>query len=125
MNKILFLTAGHLFFGLGITGVLFPVLPTTPFLLLSAACFMKSSEKLYSRLMNHAVFGPHLQAYFTHKAISRKAKIISITALWAGISITVIFFINPTWLRMLLAGVASGVTVFLAKLKTLTEDMLI
>lgn len=124
MKKILLLVAGNCSLSLGIIGIFLPVLPTTPFLLLSAACYMKSSQKLYSWLINHKILGLYIRSYIKYKAISLRAKIISITALWSVMMSTIIFFITFLWLRILLVFIALGVTLYLIHFKTLTKEML-
>ena len=73
----LWLTAGMLFLGLGLLGVLLPILPTTPFLLLAAWCFARSSPRLEAWLLEHRVFGPPLRDWRERGAINRRAKILS------------------------------------------------
>ncbi|MBI9104299.1 MAG: YbaN family protein [Spirochaetales bacterium] len=124
MKKFFLLITGHLFLSLGITGIFLPVLPTTPFLLLSAACYMKSSERLYTWLVNHKFFGLYIRSYLEYKAITQKAKILSIIALWSVMMITILFFINLFWIRVLLIFIAIGVTFYLIQVKTLTKEML-
>ena len=115
---------GNLSLSLGIAGIFLPVLPTTPFLLLSAACYMKSSRRLYNWLINHRILGLYVRSYILHGAISRRAKIISISALWGVMGSTIIFFISLLWLRLFLACIAVGVTIYLVRIKNLTKEML-
>ncbi|MDR1176343.1 MAG: YbaN family protein [Treponema sp.] len=61
LSKILFMAGGFLCLALGIAGIILPILPTTPFLLGAAFCFMKSSGRLYRWLMNHKYFGPRIR----------------------------------------------------------------
>ena len=124
MKRILLITAGNVSLSLGIAGIFLPVLPTTPFLLLSAACYVKSSEKLYLWLINHRILGLYTKSYIIYKAITLKAKIISIAALWAVISVSAFFVIDLIWLRILLFVIAAGVTFYIANIKTLTMDMI-
>ncbi len=124
MKKILLVTAGNLSLSLGIAGIFLPVLPTTPFLLLSAACYVRSSKKLYLWLIHHRVFGLYIRSYILYKAISLRAKIISISALWIVMVSTIFFFISLSWLRILLFCIGIGVTVYLVYLKTLTKEMI-
>ena len=124
MKNVLLLMVGNFSLSLGIAGIFLPVLPTTPFLLLSAACYMKSSQKLYNWLINHRILGLYVKSYIQYKAISRRAKIISITALWSVMMTTIIFFITLLWLRILLVFIALGVTLYLLHIKTLTKEML-
>lgn len=77
MKKIVLLTFGHFFLILGIIGAFLPVLPTTPFLLLAAYFYSKSSERIHSWLMNHKQLGPPLRDWHHHGVISLKAKWIA------------------------------------------------
>ncbi len=124
MKRVLLLAAGNISLSLGIVGVFLPVLPTTPFLLLSAACYVKSSERLYNWLIHHPVLGLYIRSYILYRAITVRAKIISIAALWIVIASSVFFFVSLLWLRILLAVIALGVTVYLVSIKTLTKDMM-
>ena len=92
VKKILFLTFGHLSFFLGIAGIFLPVLPTTPFLLLAAFCYMQGSVRLHSWLTEHRILGGYLKRYMENRAMTRRDKIISISVLWAGIAASIIFF---------------------------------
>ena len=123
MKKILLLAAGNLFLALGVAGIFLPLLPTTPFLLLSAACFLRSSPGLYRRLVNHRVLGLYIRSYVLYRAVSLRGKILSIAALWAVITSTALFFVDVLWVRILLFVIASGVTIHLVLLKTLTREM--
>ncbi len=124
MKKLFLITAGNLSLFLGIAGIFLPVLPTTPFLLLSATCYVRSSEKLYVWLINHRVFGLYVRSYILYRAISLRAKIISILALWIVMLSTILFFISLLWLRVLLFCIGLGVTVYLVHFKTLTAAMM-
>ena len=125
MKKILFLILGFITLILGIIGVFLPVLPTTPFLLLSATCFLKSSEKLYLWLVNHKILGLYVKSYIEYRAITSRAKIISIFTLWLFILISVIFFLEILWMRVLLLFIAICVTIYLLRMKRLTKEMII
>ncbi len=84
--RTLWLAAGFLFLALGLLGVALPILPTTPFLLLAAGCFAKSSPRLHFWLLNHRTFGPPIRNWEEHGAISRRAKRLaagSMAAVWA------------------------------------------
>lgn len=124
MKKIILIIAGNISLSLGIAGIFIPVLPTTPFLLISAACFLRSSDKLYHWLTHHKIFGNYIRGYLKFKAISLRAKIISIITLWIVISVTVIFFIDNLYIRIVLVLIAVGVTVYLVTLKTMTKEMI-
>ncbi|HOE08909.1 MAG TPA: YbaN family protein [Treponemataceae bacterium] len=120
MKKYLYLTAGFLTLGTGVVGIFIPVLPTTPFLLLAAACFLKSSKKLYTWLTVHKVFGKYIENYIKYKAVSRNSKIVSIAVLWAVLSIS-LFVSNSLHIKLFLAAVGIGVTCHLLLLKSLEK----
>lgn len=123
MKRIVLLMAGNLSLSLGIAGIFLPVLPTTPFLLLSAACYVRSSNRLYHWLLGHKILGLYIRSWITYGAISIRAKIVSLLALWLVIGSTTIFFVDPWALRILLLIIALGVSIYLISMKTLTREM--
>lgn len=74
-------TVGIIAISVGAIGVFVPLLPTTPFLLLAAACFIRSSDRLYAWLIHHRWFGSYIRNYREHHAITLRAKIVSLTLL--------------------------------------------
>ncbi len=123
MKKTLFIIFGSISFGLGVIGIFLPILPTTPFLLLSAALFGKSSDRLYNWLMNHKVFGNYIRDFRENKAIPLKGKIASISMLWLLILYSIFFIVNERWyLQALLAAIAIGVTIHILSFKTKKEQ---
>ncbi len=122
-KKTVLITAGTLSVALGVTGIVLPVLPTTPFLLLGAWCYLKSSVRLYNWLIHHRVLGLYIYSYLTYHAITMKAKITMTLTLWLVMGSTIIFFIDPLWLRGLLFLIGCGVTAHLFMMKTLTPEM--
>lgn len=72
---------GFVFLGLGTLGVVLPLLPTTPFILLSAACFARSSEKWHRWLLANSTFGPMIRNWEENRCISRRVKIIGILSM--------------------------------------------
>lgn len=118
-KKILLSSVGIISLVLAIIGIFLPLLPTTPFLLLSAACFAKSSKRLYNWLMNHKYLGPIIRNYRDKKAVSLQSKIYALALLWTTILSSAIFFVSILWLKILLVCIASGVTYHILRLKTL------
>lgn len=116
--------AGILSVGLGVLGVFVPLLPTTPFLLLAAACFVRSSPRLYRWLIHHKWFGSYIRCYREYRAITLRAKVVTLALLWAVIGYTAIGVVEAWWLRALLAAIAVGVTVHVSSLRTLTREMM-
>lgn len=124
LRKVALVTAGLLAVGLALIGIFVPVLPTTPFLLLAAACFVRSSDRLYNWLIHHKWFGEYIRHYREHRAVTLQAKIVALALLWGVIGYTAIAVVSAWWLRGLLAVIAVGVTLHLIHIKTLTPDML-
>lgn len=106
---------------LGILGIFIPLLPTTPFLLLSAALFMKSSTRLYNWLINHKYLGKYLQNYIQHRAISTKSKITTISLLWITITLSIFFIVDKLIFKILLLAIAIAVTVHILSFKSNKE----
>jgi len=112
------LTIGWLSVVLGVVGIFLPVLPTTPFLLLAAACFARSSERFYNWLVNHPRLGPWIRDYLDGNGIPLKGKVYAIGLMW--ISITVSCFLVPLfWARTFMLTSAVCVTIYILRQKTL------
>jgi uncharacterized membrane protein YbaN (DUF454 family) len=118
------MAVGIISVGLGLVGIFVPVLPTTPFLLLAAACFMRSSPRLYDWLIHHKWFGIYIRNYREYRAITLRAKVLALVLLWGVIGATALFAVTLWWVRLLLGIVAVGVTLHLLHLKTLTPEMM-
>lgn len=119
--KVLYSILGSISLALGVIGIFLPVLPTTPFLLLSAALYFKGSERLYKWLMGHSRFGPYITNFRIHRAIPLKAKIASVSLLWITILISIFFFIPIFFVKILLACIAIAVTVHILSFKTMKK----
>lgn len=122
LAKPLWFAAGTFFLAIGILGVALPILPTTPFLLLAAACYLRSSKRMYDWMMTNKVFGRHLRDYYEGRRISWKVKVGTIAFLWMVISITVMFFTDELWLRALLIVIAVAVTAHVATIRPKRSD---
>ncbi len=121
ITRLLWTIAGTLFLGLGIIGIVLPILPTTPFLLLAAACYLRGSERMHNWLINHRWFGEFIKNYQEGRGIPIKAKITAIAFLWVTISISAFFFITWTWLRIILFVIAALVSLHILSMKTLRK----
>jgi uncharacterized membrane protein YbaN (DUF454 family) len=106
---------------LGIVGIVGPLFPTTPFLLLSAACFVRGSNRLYQWLMHHKIFGTYIRNYREHKAVPLKTKIFAISLLWLTILYSIIYIVDSIYLKILLLLIAIGVTVHILHFNTLDK----
>ena len=119
VKKALWVTAGTIFLGLGLIGIAVPLLPTTPFMLLTAWCYYHGSERLHTWLLNHKWFGEYIRNFQEKKGIALRAKIISIATLWATIVFSMVFIIEMLYLHIILAGIATAVTIYILSFKTL------
>lgn len=113
MKKILLITLGTLSLILGIIGILMPVLPTTPFLLLSLACYTKSSERLYRFIIKNKYLSQYVEYYISQKGIPIKEKKKAITLIWITIGISIVFFIESKVIKILLLIIALSVSIYI------------
>ena len=121
--RVFLIIVGSLSLVLGIVGIFVPMLPTTPFLLLSAAAWVKASPKLYKWLMNHKLFGEYIRNYREHRAIPLRAKIISVSLLWLTIGYCIFAVVDEWWwAQVLLAIVAIAVSWHILSFKTLKKS---
>ncbi len=117
-TRPLWSVAGGVFFALGVLGVPLPVLPTTPFLLLSAACFLRGSPRVHAWMMTNRYFGRYLAEYRAGMGVPASTKAAAITLLWAGILSSAALFITSWPVRGALLVVAAVVTAHVLKIKT-------
>ena len=115
---------GFLFIGVAALGVVLPGLPTTPFLLVAAACFVRSSQRLYDRLLAHPVFGPLVRDYREGKGIPARAKMLAIgtMAVFVGLSVFVLIPSERVALRIAVALLALYGGVFVLRIPTKRDD---
>lgn len=101
---------------LGAIGIVLPGLPTTPFLLLAAFCFSRSSERFHRWLLSHRWLGAYIRNFEEGRGMTRRDKVITIGSIWLTIGITVVFFVPLAWARATLVLIALGVSFYLARL---------
>jgi uncharacterized membrane protein YbaN (DUF454 family) len=116
--KALLAIAGIISMGLGILGIILPILPTTPFFLLSAYLFLKSSQRLYRWLLTHRIFGRYIKNYIQNKSIGKEVKVFTLILLWATMLFSIYCSTGKVWLQILLATIAIAVTIHIPRLKT-------
>ncbi len=120
-NKVyryILIGAGTLFLALGVVGIFIPLLPTTPFLLLAAACYARGSDRFYHWLMNNKYLGSYIKNYLERKGIPLKIKLIVLTLLWVTILASLYFIVNNVWIEIILLVIALGVTIHILTIKT-------
>ena len=118
MIRILLIIIGSISLALGTIGIILPLLPTTPFLLLSLACFIKTSDRLYNFILNNKYLAPYVKDYMEGRGIPKDVKIKAIVSKWLGIGFTVIFVVDKTILRLMLLTIASIVSLYIYTRKT-------
>lgn len=121
--KFLFIVFGSISLALGILGIFLPVLPTTPFLLLSAAMFVRGSQRLYDWLMAHKHLGPYIKNFREYKALPLRVKTVSVSMVWATLLYCAIFVAKEWWMSVMFIAIAMGVTVHILSYKTLKKRM--
>lgn len=104
---------------LGAIGVVLPLLPTTPFLLLAAAVFLRSSPRMHKWLMGRRVLGPILQDYLRHRAVSRRTRRVTLVLLWSGLGASALVLrARGLWVPVSLGLTGAAVTLHLLLLRT-------
>ena len=114
---------GTLSLVLGIVGIVVPLLPTTPFLLLAATLYLKGSQRLYDWLINHPRLGKYIRYFREYRAIPLHAKIISVTLIWLTIGYCIVAVVNEYWWAQVAMGVlAVAVSWHILSYATLKKD---
>jgi uncharacterized membrane protein YbaN (DUF454 family) len=114
--RIVLWCAGTLCVGLGIAGLFLPVLPTTPFMLLAAACYARASGRFYLWLINHRVFGPTVREWRRHRSIPWRTKLWAIALMSATLATSIVFFVRPVMLQAALALFGAAMAVWLYRI---------
>ena len=120
MLRIVYMVAGTISLGLGVTGIFIPGLPTTPFLLLAAFFYAKSSERLHSWLIRHKVFGPFISDFREGKGMTVRAKLYVIFLIWLTVLLTALI-LKPSiifiYIHIVLGLIGTFVMAFLIPTK--------
>jgi uncharacterized membrane protein YbaN (DUF454 family) len=115
ITRPLLIVAGTTSTAIGIAGIFIPILPTTPFLLLAAACYMRSSERFYHWLTNNRFLGIYIRNYLQGKRIPLRVKVFTISLLWVTIGLSASLGTDNLIIRIVLAVIAVGVTLHIVR----------
>lgn len=118
VKRVLWIGAGTICVALGFVGIFLPVLPTTPFLLLAAVCYGRSSQRFLHWLLTNRWFGAYIRNYREGRGLPRREKALTLLGLWLTIGISAVYVAPQWWLRLALIAVALGVTIHLLRIKT-------
>jgi len=116
------LIIGWLSVVLGVIGIFLPILPTTPFLLLAAACFARTSETFYQWLITHPKLGTYIAAYIDGKGLPLRAKCYTSALMICMMSLSIFLVQPPSWVIFSMAVIAISVSIYLFRLPTLEID---
>ncbi len=121
MIRALFTILGTISLVLGVLGIFLPLLPTTPFLLLAAFCYLRGSARLHTWLMSHRILGPYIRDFQSGRGIPLRSKCIALALMWPSLALSA--WIMPVlWARWLLLIPGIGVTIYLWRLPTRARD---
>jgi len=111
-----FLVLGSIALALGIIGIFLPLLPTTPFVLLAAACYARGSRRFYEWLLANRTFGPIISEWERHRSIPYRTKLTAIGLMSTTLAISIIFFVKPLWLKGALAAMGVGLAIWMYRI---------
>lgn len=120
LSKLFYNVAGTICVGLGIAGVVLPLLPATPFFLLASACYVRGSDRLHDWLLSHPLFGRYIRNFRSGAGVPRRAKVAMVVMLWASIAWSMVV-VEILAVRIILVAVLIGVTTLILRLKTLEQ----
>jgi uncharacterized membrane protein YbaN (DUF454 family) len=118
LSRKLYVGLGHVSVALGVAGVFLPVMPTVVFMIVAAWCYARGNPALRGRLLAHPSFGPPIRDWEEHRAISLRGKVLGIATIVGGFTISLLWFVKLTWLRIVLAALGAALVGFLLAVKT-------
>lgn len=114
--RLALVLAGSVFVLVGLAGIFLPVLPTTPFLLLAAACYARASRRFYNALLNNRLFGPAILEWQQHRSIAWRTKVTAIALMALTLAASTVFFVQDPRLRTLLALLGLTLAVYMYRI---------
>lgn len=111
-----FLILGSIALVLGLIGIFLPLLPTTPFVLLAAACYARGSRRFHQKLLANRTFGPIISEWERHRSIPYRTKITAIALMSTTMAISIFFFVEPPWLKGVLVAVGVGLAIWMYRI---------
>ena len=121
-KRQLFIIIGTISLCIGIIGIIIPILPTTPFLLLTAICYMRGSQRLYDALLRNRFIGSYVSNYLEGKGMPLRMKIYTLSLLWIVILCSALLLTDNLIVRIILAAVLVGVTIHILMIKTIKKQ---
>jgi uncharacterized membrane protein YbaN (DUF454 family) len=122
MIRGIYIIVGTIALIIGAIGLFLPVIPTTPLVILAAACYYRGSDRLHTWILSSRWFGETIKNYQEGKGLTRNTKVRAISMMWAMILISAWFFVSSLFIRVAMICVAIGVTVYLVRLPTLEKN---
>jgi uncharacterized protein len=117
--KVILITIGTLSITLGVIGIVVPLLPTTPLILLGAACYVKASDELYQKLIRNKWLGSYIKDFREKNGITLKNKVLSLSLMWISILGTILIFEVNFWLAAVLIVIAVTVSAYILSFDTI------
>jgi uncharacterized protein len=114
--RVLLIVAGSISLALGLIGVFLPLLPTTPFVLLAAACYARASPRFHGWLLANRTFGPLIAEWEQHGSIPYRTKLVAIALMSVTFAVSITLFVRPAWLKIALALVGVALAVWLYRM---------
>jgi len=121
--RAILLVCGTISVALGVIGIFLPLMPTTVFLLLAAACYARSSERFYRKLVENRWLGGYIRRGREGGGMSRRQKAVTLAMLWAGILASAIWSVDAWWIRGVLVAIAVSVTIHVVRIPALKINL--
>lgn len=118
----LFLGLGSLFVVIGVIGILMPLLPTTPFMLIAAACYARGSERCYRWLVYHPTFGPVIREWRDNRSIPYRVKCYAIALMLLSLGPSIVLFVRPLALQLAVTAFGLGLAIWMYRIPSCDRD---